>query len=638
MPNNCCALTFAGLLLCSFFSAGSILARAAEFADSPYIVSQWKTEQGLPQNSVTAMARSRAGYLWLGTAKGLVRFDGVHFQVFDRSNTQGLGSNRIDYLYEDRQTNLWVGTESGIARIDRTGRATTVDPGRGASGSRLMSACEDANGAVWLYLAAGNLCRFKDGKASLLNAGVGSASRYRGVIAEPAGPVWIGTDDGLIALNPDADLSASALPIRQFLPTKVQFLLASRDGGYWRLADNQVQKWKDNRLDMDLRSFPKGVTNINAACEDRDGHLVIGTQTEGIYWYKNPWNPTHLTSEQGLPRANILSLCADDDGNLWVGTDGAGLVRIRERLFRVLAGTEKLPIQSFCDDREGGFWLAISGGKLAHWKNGTLTHYGAGQGLLDPDVRSVYVDRNHELWVGTAQGGLFKLQGDSFEQAPDSEELSPISAIYQDRGGRLWFGTQHGLMCLDGKKWTTYESHEGSALDSVQAIVEDARTNLWIGTEKDGLARFYDNKLSFFNKRDHGLPSDDVTALCVDSDDVLWIGTSAGLARLHEKEAARYTTDQGLASNEIDSLIEDGQGNLWIGSNVGFMRLPKSRQNGLARSSNGSITCHLYGESDGLPAPGSSRGSQPMACRTPDGRLWFATARGLVSVQPAEAR
>ena len=73
-----------------------------------YRFDSWTTDNGLPQNSVSAIVQTRDGYLWLTTFDGLVRFDGVRFTVFDKSNTRGLSSNRFTALHEDKDGTLWV--------------------------------------------------------------------------------------------------------------------------------------------------------------------------------------------------------------------------------------------------------------------------------------------------------------------------------------------------------------------------------------------------------------------------------------------------------------------------------------------------------------------------------------------------
>src|ERR1041385_6172639 len=136
MPNHRWAFAAAGLLLCVSCSGVWPSAGGSLRAGMPYAIDVWRTDQGLPQNSVIAMTQTRDGYLWLGTLNGLARFDGIRFTVFDESNTPGLNSGRIVRLFEDSQDNLWIGTETAGVVLVKDGRATTLDIGRGSREGR----------------------------------------------------------------------------------------------------------------------------------------------------------------------------------------------------------------------------------------------------------------------------------------------------------------------------------------------------------------------------------------------------------------------------------------------------------------------------------------------------------------------
>jgi signal transduction histidine kinase/ligand-binding sensor domain-containing protein len=641
MLKHGCTRSLAWLPLCSWFLVSAISAHA-QFADPPYVIDVWPGGQGLPQSSVISIVQSRNGYLWLGTLNGLARFDGVHFTVFREGTIPGLSGNRVLYLFEDSHTNLWVGTANqNVTQIRREGQVQKVDLGSGSG--RLVSACEDRSGAIWLYLSDGRLFRYQDGKAVMVNA-TGSGTHHV-VIAEKSGSLWIGTDNTLVELNPGQNFDPNVLPVQQILQAQVELLLNSRDGGHWRMANRTIQKWKDNRLEMDLRSYPAGVTNINAACEDANGNLVVGTQDHGIYRFENPWNPTRISTAEGLSQDTVLSVCTDSEGDIWAGTDGGGLNRIKPRQFRVLEGSQQLVIQSVCEDRNGGVWFAnYYGGKLFHWKGGRLMDYGANEGLNDPNLRSVFVDRSNEVWVGSTlantqngPGGLFHLQNDAFRHVDGSENLAPFSAIFQDRQGRLWFGSRGGLAFMEGDRLKAYSRASGMSADSVKAIADDPDGNLWVGTENGGLNCFRDGKFTIYRQSDKGLPSDNISALWCDADGVLWVGTSAGLARLEKGRWTRYTTHDGLGSDSINYFVEEGD-NLWMGTFSGILRVSKKSLTAFANGSAHQINCRVYGRSDGMPTPECVQGSQPAACRTSDGRLWFGTTKGLVTVKPVEMK
>src|SRR6266705_365245 len=235
MLNNRLAFAATGLLLCVSSSEIPAASNPVPRSNAPYIIDVKETEDGLPQNSVIAITQTRDGYLWLGTLNGLVRFDGIRFTVFDESNTRGLNSDRIVHLFEDSQANLWIGTEAAGFASMKDGQATSPpEIGLGGPERQLAAACEDATGAVWLYNANGELWRYSNGRFRPFILGPDVPSTWRAIIAEPSGPVWIGTDHRQCAIGPITAGPSLELPIQQELNVgKLDFLLASQSGGYW---------------------------------------------------------------------------------------------------------------------------------------------------------------------------------------------------------------------------------------------------------------------------------------------------------------------------------------------------------------------------------------------------------------------
>ena len=197
--------------------------------------------------------------------------------------------------------------------------------------------------------------------------------------------------------------------------------------------------------------------------------------------------------------------------------------------------------------------------------------------------------------------------------------------------------TQSGLARWDSENWRIFTKRDGLSSLTIQAIADDGDGNLWVGTQAGGLNRLRDGQCTAFRKQEkEGLPSDEISSLYLDEQGVLWIGTSIGLARFHEGKWTRYSTREGLISNNIGYLLEDAEGYLWIGSKAGLMRISKLALNNFANGLTNSISCRAYGKADGLPTGECTFGSQPAACRTSDGKLWFPTIKGLASVNPAE--
>ena len=630
MANVRWILPLAGLLLWQL-SPGMTAAGDATRPAGRFSIEAWTDEKGLPENSVVAMTQTRDGYLWLGTLSGLARFDGSQFTVFDEVNTPGLGSSRIVSLFEDNEDTLWIGTDTAgiyLAREGKVSRFEGLDE-VGSSG-RLMSVCQDSLGAVWLYTAGGVLARDLAGKVDVwLRLG---ASNYRGVIAELSGRVWVGSDAYLSAVSPAAVVSGRDLPEESRMYLRVDFLLASRSGGHWRLAGKRIQKWTTNGPPQDIGRYPWGDgIRVTSACEDRDGNLVVGTLGAGVFWFDSQGKPVSLSSSNGLSHDYVLSLHVDRQGTLWVGTDGGGLNRVKRQIFDVVDECRGWVVQSVAEDNEGNLWIGSNKNGIGRWRNGQFERVEVLPEGLQANVRSVLVDRSNRIWAGTWDRGLVRFQDGKFQ--PVDATVQPfVRAIHEDRSNRLWLGTSDVLMRRDGLWWKKFTPADGLSADAVQALADDAEGNLWIGTVGGGLNRLRDDRFTVFRKTD-GLPSDEISALLVDSDGVLWIGTfGSGLARFHKGKWTRYTTRDGLVSNGVTYLIEDDEGSLWIGSMARLMRVSKQALNQFAEGSTKFVPCRTYGRADGLPSGECTLGT---ACRSRDGRLWFPTISGLASVLPS---
>ncbi|HRZ39111.1 MAG TPA: two-component regulator propeller domain-containing protein, partial [Candidatus Paceibacterota bacterium] len=450
------------------------------------VIDVWDTDVGLPRNSVTAIVRTRDGYLWFGTPNGLVRFDGLRFRVFDAQSTPGLSDSHVVSLLEDRAGNLWIGTEAGGVALFKDGVFTSTGIGQGSPARRLVSSTQDPAGAVWFYTADGQLWRHSDSQFSPFVFGFDRPMARRSIVVDTAGQVWAGTDGRVASIRPATGAGHLEPQIDEEVAVgRLDALVARAAGGYWRLGDGRVQQFEGTRCTADLGAYPWGAAPVACACEDRQGDLLVGTLGAGVYRFEGGGRVRRHSTSDGLSNNYIFSLCVDDDDSLWVGTDGGGLNRIRSQAFEAIDVSPDLGVgvvQTVCTDAKGGLWVGSNGGGLAYYLGSERRRFGPEQGLTHLSVWSVLVDRAQDVWVGTQGGGLFQLREGRLLRVGGEAIPRLVAALHEDRQGRLWAGTAGGLARRDPDGWRLFTTRDGLSNDDVRAIVDDGAEGVWVGT------------------------------------------------------------------------------------------------------------------------------------------------------------
>ena len=214
---------------------------------------------------------------------------------------------------------------------------------------------------------------------------------------------------------------------------------------------------------------------------------------------------------------------------------------------------------------------------------------------------------------------------------PANTEFSVIS---QDTDGNLWFGTSLGLSRYAAGKATVFTKTDGLPDDYIIALLQGRDGTIWIGT-RGGLASIAGGKITAFTTSD-GLASNYIRSLYEDADRVLWIGTyDGGLTRLKDGKFTRVSKSQGLSSDGVFCILEDDGGWLWMNSNQGIYRARKQDLHDVADGRIPSLTSIAYNRQDGLLNVEGNGGRQPAGIRARDGTLWFPTAQGIATVNPA---
>lgn len=599
-----------------------------------YVHRAWQIEDGLPQSTVTAVVRTRDGYLWVSTFGGLVRFDGAQFYQPPLPYEAQGAFQRITGLAVDAAGSLWVATEGdGVWKMNaRTQQVEQIPALRSTS---VRSMVFDRRDRLWVATADGTLRVLEgSGVRSVPAGGELLDTIVLDLVVDPQGTLWIGTGTGLWRA-PNADLSkverVNAIPSEQIWsiwPDHDGSVLAGADGGHiWRLSGGSIHY------------LPEGAGTVTSIVRDRGGNVWTGTPG-GLYLYTGEeW--TRIGPQEGL--GVVRFLYQDPDGDLWVGTNGAGLHLLREAAFRVYDRSDGLSndqVLAVMEDKDGSILAGANCGPLGrvdHDKAATLT----GTGFPDTGcVWSLLRSSDDSLWMGTWGAGLLRArEGHITAHRPESGFADAVVlALFEDRQRSIWIGTISGGACRmrDGRL-SRFRVQEGLPSNSVRCFAQDRGGTVWIGTDS-GLAT-YKNGIVSPHAGNGRLKSARVRSLYVDADDLLWFGTyGGGLGLVRDGRLDLLTGSDGLLDDVVSWIGEDRLGFFWLSGNRGVYRIERRELLDYFEGNQTRVYPAAFGVVDGLKTVECAGGFQPAGVVDREGRIWVPTIRGLACVDPANIR
>ena len=596
-------------------------ALALDASQAQYTRSVWKVQDGLPEDTVQALAETSDGYLWIGTTGGLTRFDGTRFVLYGSNILPSPGVNSIFCLSASKDGSLWIGTEGGGMLHLKNNLVKSYGTPEGLTDGFVRSILEDRHGTVWvgtdngLYQVVGDRVKRVEMAPGMEPLAV------HAIFEDRQGRIWVGGSRLLSIENGQQHFYS--LP-GSYSSNRVKSILQAADGTVWVGTVGGLERLVGDKF-VGLAEIQSTVRTLK---QTSDGTLWIGTIGNGLWTYKSG---TFSLLNSLLPSNTVLNILEDDSHQVWIGLQDA-LVRLSRTPVRVvpLPGGSDADFETISGNGAGSLWVVASG--VYKISDGVARPYRFNE-LPDVRVRNIFRDREGELWVGTDGSGAYRMTSHGIVHYSAPRELTNnfIRAFLESRHGDVWIATDEGVSRIGPQGVQKFTMKDGLVYFSTRSLLEDHGNDIWIGTDQ-GLSHWHRNGFVHDAATD-ALRHEKVWSIFEDPTDTLWFGTrDHGLFRYYDGNIAQFTTAQGLASNSIYQILEDPQRRFWLSGPNTISSLDEPQLHQEATTSTQHLNVSVYTMPYGADDTQMYGGRQPSGYLDSDGSVWFAGSKGAAHV------
>jgi len=591
-------------------------------------VKTFDVDDGLPQNTVHAIARDADGYLWAATWEGVARFNGQGFRVYDHSAHPQMGQGGVRSLLAAADGSLWLGqSENGAARL-YSDRWTTGLRHPDLETDQVLALVEDGEGRVYAGTADNGVIVVDNGQQRRIGE---RGHRVFALAIAASQRLLLATHRGLEVLPlPNGELhNLGGGQVRAVIETTAGEILAGGEQGLFRLVGSELHS-------IELPRAMRQVT-INVLAADRVGRLWVGTQANGLY--RISFDASGLVAEteqlgaaEGLPNPRVLSLLIDGDRSLWVGTNG-GLTQVLETAIErvgIAQGVDSPFVRVVAERPNGEVVIGTSGGLYRYGDDGMVTR-DANRDLANSSITAFAEDPSGDLWVGTYAAGVRRLRDGKVVFQLDRDAGLPqdqVRVLLAESASVLWVGTSEGLARYADGELTVIDLFPKASPDFVLSLANDPQGNLWVGTAI-GLARLgVDGQVQVFDQS-QDYPGLDTFDIQFEADGLAWLATDAGLVRMRDGKFQSIGRAHGLPSDTLFRVLIEPSGEFWLTSNRGLARVERGAIEAVLDGRADTLRPLLLTAESGLSATQCNGGTQPAGWLGKDGSLWIPTSNGV---------
>jgi signal transduction histidine kinase/ligand-binding sensor domain-containing protein/CheY-like chemotaxis protein len=660
------------------FALFLLVSNVSRSQDASLLFKRLSAENGLSNNWVRCIYQDTTGFIWVGTADGLNRYDGFGFKVFRPTDEQhnSLGDIHINAISRKNNHEFWVCTDMGVYSFDFQKQQELNN----LMMNKIPVLCvlEDYDKSV-LFGTSRGIYRYNPGNDSITLFNIigkeessGKVDNYINTIYQDAdSTIWIGTKNGIYQIEKGSgyEMRFEKPAVTEILTGKdIMSICQDKSGRIW------VAAFRDGLYilmkDKSGKEFCKRVIggNITSLMIDYENNLWIGKSSdEGLVktkladfdyskelklkGYKN--HPADLRS---ISDNSIVCLFEDNLKDIWIGTNEGGLNYFskREKKFNTVSegnltnNTIQSDLVNSFFEEEDYLWIGTEEGlEQLNKKNGRYIQFhnvsDDPYSLGANSVFSILKDKKGNLWIGTWAGGLnlFNYKNKTFRRfltgsSPTSISSNNIISMLEDRFGNLWISTQGGGLNRYEYSGNTFKRYvhddkrpQSLYHTSVNDLLETSTGKLYISTyfsldlfdyKTDSFSHFiYDTSTTGTGGK--------IISIFEDSRQNIWLTTNRGLEWFNEADGKfiHYFSDSTFSDNVAQGILEDTHGNLWVSTNNGLYKILHGIQKPVKPE------FHRFSKADGLSGDEFTKRA---AYLSKSGIMYFGSSKGFTYFHP----
>lgn len=604
-----------------------------------YPLDHWATDTGLPSNNIRRVIQSKTGYLWLAGFDGLINFDGVRFNLFNKRVIPKLKSNAIFLVEEDSNGTLWLGSEgSGLFTLKND-----LFVQKDIFKDWFMTALFIEDGDKFLIGGRGKGIHIYNPSKNTSQPikEIPSATTIYVIRKDKKGNIWFGTDNnGIFIKNQNSNQIKQLHKKDGLISENVNEIFFDNQNRIWAGTTEGVCLWNEEKQSFEAIKELEG--HIAYRIIEDDAKNIWFATAAGLFRL-NPLTQKYerLPDTPFLPLTNMVDLCLDREGSLWIASYRNGLFRLKDGKFTnytVQDGLSTTSVGAVYQDNSNKFIVGMNDGVINIIENGVVSVLKIKTQLPEIRIFNIQKDKKGNLWICTFKG-LLKISPNGQETFFNKDTGFPDNSMrvtFIDNDDNIWVGTRRGGIAKinsDGKILKIYNNKNGLSSNFIMSIKQGVNNSILVGTNDNGICIITpDDKIQRYDIN-KGLPSNLVFSSYVDGNNVVWLATNAGLVRWKDDNFYTFSNKQGMLNDSPFDIIEDNRGYLWLSTAQGLISVYKPDLNNFIQGKIKNIVWRHYDERDGMKSEDCTGAAHSI--KTKEGTIWVPTNGGIVVIDPA---